>query len=151
MRSTLLVLAISLAANGVLAQGVRPPLLGQPPEPPKVLYLLCKGSIWSHENGFGASTPTPGGMTIRIDQAARQATFQTVILGEMQGELKVSDESYAARADLAKVHVHMGRAVGAVDMNVNRFTGRASVSYLLADGGQHPAFTGECQPATPKF
>lgn len=151
MRTALLVLAGLLSVNGVLAQGVRPPLLNQPPEPPKALYLLCKGAVWAHENGFGASTPTPGGMTIRIDQAARQATFQTLLLGEMQGELKASDESYAARVDLARAHAHMGRAISAVDMNVNRFTGRASVSYLLADGGQHPAFTGECQPASPKF
>jgi len=62
-------------------------------------------------------------MTIKIDQAARQATFQTPMLGEMQGELKASDESYVAHVDLAKAHAHMGRTINAVDMNVNRFTG----------------------------
>jgi len=151
MRTALLVLVILFASNGVVAQGGRPPLLSQPPEPPRAVYLLCKGAVWSHENGFGASASTPGGMTIKIDQAARQATFQTPILGEMQGELKASDESYVAHVDLAKAHAHMGRTINAVDMNVNRFTGRVSVSYVLADGAQHPAFTGECQPASPKF
>ena len=155
MRISLSVLALLLAAQCAIAQSLpaAPQLIqpAQPAQPPKPLYLLCKGGMWSHESGFGASASTPGTTTIRIDQEARKATFQTPILGELQGELTVSDESYSSHVELAKARAHMGRAINAVVMSVNRFTGRASISYLLADGGQHPAFTGECQPASPKF
>ena len=151
MRRSLSLLSLLLVAAGAAAQSLPGPPFAEPSPPPKSVTLMCKGAVWSHENGFGASASTPGTTTIRIDPGARKATFQVLILGEMQGELKVSDEAYSSQVALARPHAHMGRPITAVEMNVNRFTGRASVSYLLADGGQHPAFTGECQPASPKF
>ena len=151
MRTILSLLSLLLVARGALAQSLPGPPFAEPAQPPKIVYLLCKGVVWSHENGFGASASTPGATTIRIDPGARMATFQVLILGEMQGELKASDEAYFSHAALARPHLHMGRSITAVELNVNRFTGRASIAYLLADGGQHPAFAGDCQPASPKF
>jgi len=120
-------------------------------EAPKSTYLLCKGALWSHESGFGSSASTPGTTTVRVDHGAQKLTFQTLMLGELQGELKSTEELYSSRVDLPKAHAHMGRSVAMVEISVDRFTGRASISYVLADGGKFPGFVGECQLASPKF
>ena len=144
MEYPLSILAIVLAAVAAPAEAATT-------DAPKSTYLLCKGALWSHESGFGSSASTPGTTTIRVDHGAQKLSFQTLMLGELQGDLKSTEELYSSRVELPKAHAHLGRSVTAVEISVNRFTGRASISYGLADGGRFPGFVGECQLASPKF